>query len=55
MRRANTAAVQLEQTTNLLQDSVCAPRQVVVDLGYRGVAADNHGIQSTHRSEYKLA
>jgi IS5 family transposase len=45
--------VQLEQTTNLLQDSGRAPKQVIVDLGYRGVDADNPGVQIIHLGEYK--
>jgi IS5 family transposase len=50
---ANTLAAQLEQTTNLLQDLNRTPKQVVVDLGYRGVAADNPGIEIFHRGRYK--
>jgi IS5 family transposase len=44
---------QLEQTTNLLQDLGRAPKQVIVDLGYRGVDADNPGVQIIHRGKYK--
>jgi transposase, IS5 family len=33
----HTLAAQLEQSTNLLQDLPRAPKQVIVDLGYRGV------------------
>lgn len=46
-------SAQLEQTTNLLQDTGRAPKQVIVDLGYRGVAADNPGVQIIHRGKYK--
>jgi IS5 family transposase len=46
-------SAQLEQTTNLLQDLGRAPKQVVVDLGYRGVDADNPGVQIIHRGKYK--
>jgi IS5 family transposase len=46
-------SAQLEQTTNLLQDIGRRPKQVVVDLGYRGVAADNPGIEIIHRGRYK--
>ena len=46
-------SAQLEQTTNLLQDTGRVPRQVIVDLGYRGVDADNPGVQIIHRSKYK--
>ena len=44
---------QLEQTTNLLQDLGRSPKQVIVDLGYRGVDADNPGVQIIHRGTYK--
>jgi len=46
-------SAQSEQTTNLLQDTGRAPKQVIVDLGYRGVDADNPGLQITHRGKYK--
>jgi transposase, IS5 family len=46
-------SAQLEQTTNLLQDTGRAPKQVIVDLGYRGVDADNTGVQIIHRGKYK--
>ena len=46
-------SAQLEQTTNLLQDTGHAPKQVIVDLGYRGVDADNPGVQIIHRGKYK--
>ncbi len=49
----HTLAAQLEQTTNLLQDLNRAPKQVVVDLGYRGVDADNPGVEIIHRGRYK--
>ena len=49
----HTLAAQLEQTSNLLQDLNRAPKQVVVDLGYRGVDADNPGIEIIHRGRYK--
>jgi IS5 family transposase len=49
----HTLAAQLEQTTNLLQDLNRTPKQVVVDLGYRGVDADNPGIEIIHRGRYK--
>ncbi len=44
---------QLKQTTNLLQDLGRAPKQVIVDLGYRGVDADNPGVQIIHRGKFK--
>jgi IS5 family transposase len=43
---------QLEQTRNLLQDVGPSPKQVVADLGYRGVDAENPGVQIIHRSKY---
>ncbi len=46
-------SAQLEQTTNLLQDTGRTPKQVIVDLGYRGVDADNPGVQIIHRGKYK--
>lgn len=46
-------SAQLEQTTNLLQDLGRAPKQAIVDLGYRGVDADNPGVQIIHRGKYK--
>ena len=46
-------STQLEQTTNLLQDLGRVPRQAIVDLGYRGVDADNPGVQIIHRGKYK--
>jgi IS5 family transposase len=49
----HTLAAQLEQTSNLLQDLNRTPKQVVVDLGYRGVDADNPGIEIIHRGRYK--
>ena len=46
-------SAQLEQTTNLLQDTGRAPKQVIVDPGYRGVDADNLSVQIIHRGKYK--
>ena len=46
-------SAQLEQTANLLQDTGRAPKQVIVDLGYRGVDADNPSVQIIHRGKYK--
>jgi IS5 family transposase len=46
-------SAQLEQTTNLLQDIGRRPKQAVVDLGYRGVDADNAGVEIIHRGRYK--
>lgn len=46
-------AAQLEQTTNLLQDLERSPKQAIVDLGFRGVDADNPGVEIIHRGKYK--
>ena len=46
-------AAQLEQTTNLMQDLGRCPTQAIVDLGFRGVDADNPGVQIIHRGKYK--
>ena len=42
-------AEQLEQTSILLEDVGVRPKEVVVDLGYRGVDADNPDVQILHR------
>lgn len=44
---------QLEQTSILLEDTGKAPKQVIVDLGYRGVDKDNPGVEIIHRGKYK--
>jgi IS5 family transposase len=44
---------QLEQTAILLEDIGRQPKQVIVDLGYRGVDKDNPGVQIIHRGKYK--
>ena len=49
----HTLAAQLEQTSNLMQDVGRAPKQVIVDLGYRGVDSENPGVQIIHRGKYK--
>lgn len=46
-------AEQLEQTRILLEDTGREPKSVFVDLGYRGVDADNPGIEIIHRGKYK--
>jgi IS5 family transposase len=43
----------LEQATNLTQDLSVSLRQVVVDLGFRGVDADNPDKQIIHRGKFK--
>jgi len=46
-------AAQLEQTNILLEDVGRTPKQVVVDLGYRGVDADNPAVEIIHRGRFK--
>lgn len=46
-------AAQLEQTRVLLEDAGREPKQVVVDLGFRGVDAENPGVQIIHRGKFK--
>ena len=48
-------AAQLKQTTNLLQDVERSPTQVIVDLGFRGVDADNPGVEIIHRGRSNVA
>jgi IS5 family transposase len=51
----HTLAEQIEQSTIMLEDIGVKPKQVVVDLGYRGkeVDAANPGVQIIHRGRYK--
>ena len=49
----HTLSNQLEQTTNLLQDIGVKPHTAVVDLGYRGVDADNPDVHIIHRGKFK--
>jgi IS5 family transposase len=49
----HTLSAQLEQTTILLEDTGVQPKQVFVDLGYRGVDADNPGVEIIHRGKGK--
>jgi IS5 family transposase len=49
----HTLAEQLEQVRTLCQDIGVQPQTVVVDLGYRGVDADNPGVQIIHRGKFK--
>ncbi len=44
---------QLEQTTILLEDVGRTPKEVVVDLGFRGVDADNPKVEIIHRGKFK--
>ena len=43
----------LEQATNLTQDWAVKLKHIVVDLGFRGVDADNPDKEIIHRSKYK--
>ena len=43
----------IEQATNLLQDIPAKIKQIVVDLGYRGVDTDNPGMEIIHRGKIK--
>jgi len=44
---------QLEQVSILIEDTGKTPKEVVVDLGFRGVDQDNPGVQIIHRGKYK--
>jgi IS5 family transposase len=46
-------SAQLEQTGILLEDVGRIPKEVVVDLGYRGVDHDNPDVEIIHRGKYK--
>lgn len=46
-------SAQLEQTRILLEDVGREPKEVVVDLGFRGVDRDNPGVEIIHRGKYK--
>jgi IS5 family transposase len=43
----------LEQATNLTQDIAFKLKHIVVDLGFRGVDADNPGVEIIHRGKFK--
>jgi IS5 family transposase len=43
----------LEQAANLMQDTTVVIKQVVVDLGFRGVDAENPGKEIIHRGRFK--
>jgi IS5 family transposase len=49
----HTLAAQLEQTRILLEDMGNEPKDVFVDLGYRGVDADNPNVTIHHRGKYR--
>jgi IS5 family transposase len=44
---------QLEQTGILLEDVGGVPKEVVVDLGFRGVDQDNPKVEIIHRGKYR--
>jgi IS5 family transposase len=46
-------SAQLEQTRILLEDVKATPKQVFADLAYRGVDADNPGVEIVHRGKYR--
>ena len=47
----HTLAEQIEQATILMQDTGVRPHTAWVDLGYRGVDAENPQIQIKHRGK----
>ena len=49
----HTLAEQLEQTRILIEDHGISPKQVYVDLGYRGVEHANPSVQIIHRGKSK--
>jgi len=49
----HTLNAQLEQATILIQDSRVKPSTAFVDLGYRGVDADNPDVHIVHRGKTK--
>ena len=49
----HTLRNQLEQATILMQDTGVRPTTAYVDLGYRGVDADNPGAAIKHRGKFK--
>lgn len=49
----HTLAEQLEQVTILTEDTGAKPKQVTVDLGFRGVDAANPGVEVIHRGKLK--
>nr|WP_255333850.1 IS5 family transposase [Thiomonas sp. FB-Cd] len=49
----HTLSEQLEQATILMQDSRSKPATAFVDLGYRGVDADNPDVHIVHRGKSK--
>jgi transposase, IS5 family len=50
---AHLLSAQWEQTTHLVQDLGQMPQQAIVERGYRGVDADNPGVEIIQRGKYK--
>jgi len=46
-------SAQLEQTNSLLEAVGRVPKEIVVDLGFRGVDGDNPNVQIIHRGKFK--
>lgn len=46
-------AEQLEQLRNQCLDIGVRPKAIVVELGYRGLDAENQGVQITHRGQFQ--
>ena len=49
----HTLKPQLEQAAILMQDTGARPEAAYVDLGYRGVDAENPGVRIVHRGKHK--
>ncbi|MBN4836542.1 IS5/IS1182 family transposase, partial [Enterobacter hormaechei] len=49
----HTLAEQIEQATILMQDTGVKPETAFVDLGYRGVDADNPEVCLVHRGKMR--
>ncbi|WP_366925696.1 transposase, partial [uncultured Nitrosomonas sp.] len=49
----HTLHKQLTQTQTLLENAGSTPKQVIVDLGFRGVDADNPDVNIIHRGKYQ--
>jgi len=49
----HTLQSQIEQAAILMQDCTAAPKTAFVDLGYRGVDADNPDVRVVHRGKPK--
>lgn len=49
----HTLSAQLQQTNSLLEEAGRVPKEVVVDMGFRGVDGDNPTVQIIHRGKFK--